>query len=182
MHAVRQPGGVPLTSAHERELSFERFVAASHERAVRLAWRLTGAGKGVAEDLVQEALIAAYEKLGSLRDPAALEGWFYRILARRASNHRRWAAVRHRFAQTVVPERATAPVVPEPGLRVRIDQAMAHLSETQRAVFILVYLEGFTLDETARILGKAPGTVRTHLHRALQTLRRELAEVMDELR
>ncbi|KIG16477.1 hypothetical protein DB30_04390 [Enhygromyxa salina] len=58
---------------------------------------------------------------------------------------------------------------------------MDQLSEAQRAVFVLVYLEGFTLDQAAEMLDKAPGTVRTHLHRALKTLRSELAEVMAEL-
>lgn len=149
---------------------------------MRLAWRLTGADRSVAEELAQEAFLVAHRKLSSLRDLAALEGWFFRILARRAANHRRWVAVRTRFARMFVPEPAAPTHVPEPTLRARIGAAMDGLSEAQRAVFVLVYLEGFTLDQTAALLGKAPGTVRTHLHRALKALRDELADVMAELR
>ncbi|WP_276204360.1 RNA polymerase sigma factor [Enhygromyxa salina] len=170
-----------MTHSDEREAAFERFVATHYDRAVRFAWRLSGAGNGVAEELAQEAFVVAYDKRLALRDPAALEGWFFRILARRAANHRRWSAVRTRFARSFVPEPSPAPNPPEPALRARIGAAMDQLSEAQRAVFVLVYLEGFTLDQAAEMLDKAPGTVRTHLHRALKTLRSELAEVMAEL-
>ena len=65
-------------------------------------------------------------------------------------------------------------------LRERIQEAMEALSDGQREVFVLVYLEGLTLDQSAEILGKAPGTVRTHLHRALKALRRDLEALRRE--
>lgn len=174
--------GVELATSQERDAAFERFVVTHHERAVRLAWRLTGGDRGAAEELAQESFVVAYKKLASLRDLDALEGWFFRIVARRSANHRRWIAVRTRVLRMFAPEPVAAMPPPEPTLRARIDAAMAGLSDAQRMVFVLVYLEGFTLDQAAGLLGRAPGTVRTHLHRALKSLRRELAEVMAELR
>ncbi len=41
----------------------------------------------------------------------------------------------------------------------------------------LVHLEGFTVNEAGEVLGKAPGTVKSHLHRALAKLRLELADL-----
>ncbi len=65
----------------------------------------------------------------------------------------------------------------DPLLRRRIGEALAALSRTQREAFVLVHLEQFTVTETAAIMGKAEGTVKSHLHRALGALRRELADL-----
>ena len=43
----------------------------------------------------------------------------------------------------------------------------------------MIHLEGFTVEETARLLGKAQGTIKSHLHRALQTLRHELNDLRE---
>jgi RNA polymerase sigma-70 factor (ECF subfamily) len=147
-----------------------------------MAWRLTGADRATAEEIAQEAFVVAQLKLETLADPEALQAWFFRILTRRAANYRRWRDVRMRFARLFVPEVPSAPAIGEPAVRVRIEQAMDRLSKGQREVFVLVYLEGFTLDQSAEFLGKAPGTVRTHLHRALKALRRDLEELMLEMR
>ncbi len=147
-----------------------------------MAWRLTGADRATAEEVAQEAFLVAYKKLETLDNPEALRAWFFRILTRRAANYRRWRGVRDRFARLFVQEVSSPPTPGEPAVRERIEQAMSGLSQGQREVFVLVYLEGFTLDQSAELLGKAPGTVRTHLHRALKALRRDLEELMLELR
>lgn len=149
-------------------------MIAHHEQAVRMAWRLTGADRATAEEVAQESFLVAHGKLATIEHPEALPAWFYRILSRRAANHRRWLGVRRRFVRLFVPEPPATPPTGDPPLRERIDEAMRALSDGQREVFVLVYLEGFTLDQSAQILGKAPGTVRTHLHRALKALRRDL--------
>jgi RNA polymerase sigma-70 factor (ECF subfamily) len=46
-------------------------------------------------------------------------------------------------------------------------------------VFVLVHLEGFTVRETAELLGRPEGTVKSHLHRALARLRQELADLRE---
>ena len=167
-----------IDGAAGREVSFEAFVAAHHARAVRMAWRLTGADEATAEEITQDAFLRAQTRRADLRDEGALRAWFYRILVRRAANYRRWAAVRRRAAEWLRWEEPRRREWSDPGL----DEAMQRLSPGQREVFTLVYLEQFTLDESAQILGKAPGTVRSHLHRALKTLRAELHPVMEELR
>jgi RNA polymerase sigma-70 factor (ECF subfamily) len=55
--------------------------------------------------------------------------------------------------------------------------ALNGLSQGQREAFVLVHLEGFTVAESAQILGKAPGTIKSHLHRAVRALRRRLEDV-----
>ena len=49
-----------------------------------------------------------------------------------------------------------------------IDEALEALTDMQREVFLGCHEQGRTLDEIARSLGIAPGTARSHLHRALR--------------
>jgi RNA polymerase sigma-70 factor (ECF subfamily) len=165
------------------EERFASFVASHRERALRLAWRLVGGDDAAAEDVTQEAFIKAYRGLRSFREEASLGTWFYRILVREASNHRRWRRVRERWLVPLTREDLVpGPEAPtEVVLRRRIARALDTLSPAQRGAFVLVHMEGFTVAEAAEVLGKAPGTVKSHLHRALVGLRRELADLhLDE--
>lgn len=164
-----------------REARFAAFVEGHRDRAVRLAWRLVGGDAGAAEDVVQDAFVRAWRALDRFRGESSLATWFYRIVVRQAANHRRWRAVRERmggWGSADAPDPAPA-AAGDPALRARIDGAVAGLSRRQREVFVLVHLEGFTLRETAAVLGRPEGTVKSHLHRALGHLRRELADLRD---
>ena len=65
-------------------------------------------------------------------------------------------------------------------LREKISAAMDQLSVQQRFVFTLVHLEGFTVAESAEAVGCATGTAKSHLHRALVQLRKQLATQAQE--
>jgi RNA polymerase sigma-70 factor (ECF subfamily) len=165
----------------DREQRFEAFVASHRDRAVRLAWRLLDGDAAAAEDVAQDAFVRAYRALPRFRGEASLATWFYRILVRRAHSHRRWRAVRERWAGPSQVE-ATDPraaALGDPLLRRRIGQALERLSRRQREVFVLVHLDGFTVREAAGILRMPTGTLKSHLHRALRGLRRELRDVPD---
>jgi RNA polymerase sigma-70 factor (ECF subfamily) len=162
--------------------AFDALVARRRDDAVRVAYRLLDGDQAGAEDVAQNAFLRAYRALPGFRGDARLDTWFYRILVREAQRHRRWRAVRHLWTRedTAVPEPVDERPAGDPGLRRRITAALARLSSAQREVFVLVHLEGFTTVEAAEILGKATGTVKSHLHRALETLRRELADLAVE--
>ena len=164
------------------DAALDALVESQYARAVGLAWRLTGADRATAEEITQDALLRCHMRIQSLRDPEKLRQWFYKILIRQAANHRRWRAVRVRLAHLVgnPVEPADASTGRDPFLRARIAQAMDTLSGGQREVFALVYLEGLTVEQTAALLNKAPGTVKSHLHRALVRLRAHLKDVMDD--
>lgn len=159
----------------ELERRFGVFVAEYRERAVGLAWRLLGGDSAAAEDVAQEAFVRAYRALGRFRGDARLSTWFYRILVNEARRHHRWRTVRLRFAGDPEPDPpAPALAGPDPALRRHIARALEALPRGQREAFVLVHLEGFTVVEAARLTGRAPGTLKSHLHRALRALRREL--------
>jgi len=166
--------------AHEREQRFFAFVEAQQERAVRLAWRLVGGDYHMAEDIAQEAFLKAYRGLHRFREDATLSTWFYSILVNEARSHRRWRALRQRWHTVPVDDDTADPdpsADPDPGLRRRLSAALNRLARGQREVFVLVYLEGFTLEQTAAQLRKSLGTVKSQLHRSLRILRAELADL-----
>jgi RNA polymerase sigma-70 factor (ECF subfamily) len=159
---------------------FSAFVDSRRDRAVRLAFRLLGGDQATAEDVAQEAFFRAYRGFSRFRGEATVDTWFYRILLREVQRHRRWQAVRRLWSGDA--EAADEPVderpESDPGLRRRIVAALGRLSRSQREVFVLVHLEGLTLTEAAATVGKAVGTVKSHLHRALESLRRDLHDLM----
>jgi RNA polymerase sigma-70 factor (ECF subfamily) len=163
----------------DREERFAAFVAAHRERAVRLAWRLVGGDAAAAEDVAQDAFVRAWRALDRFREEARLETWFYRILLRQAANHRRWRGVRERWAAPAgaAPPATAVPEEADPALRRRIAAALNGLSPRQREVFVLVHLEGFSVRECAALVGRREGTVKSHLHRALEGLRSQLADL-----
>ncbi len=170
-------------SLPEAEQQFRRLVVEHQDRALRLALRLLAGDRATAEDVVQDAFIRAQRGLGGFRGEAKLSTWFDRILIREVYRHyrrpwRRWLSE----ADPEVHARPTPPPSGDPMLRGRIEEALARLSPQQRTVFVLVHLEQRTVSETAELLGRTSGTIKSHLHRALRSLRQELADIAPETR
>lgn len=178
VHGIEDTGRAVVIDA-DRERRFASFVARHRDRAVGLAWRLLGEELGAAEDVAQEAFARAWRGLDRFREEATLSTWFYRILLREVARHRRWRWVRRRHAGPVPDEPRDPGGAPpaDPALRARVLSALGSLPRGQREAFVMVHLEGWTVRETAEVTGRAPGTIKSHLHRALRTLRAQLADL-----
>lgn len=164
---------------HELEARFAVFVAEHRVRAIGMAWRLLAGDGAAAEDVVQEAFVRAFHGLDGFRGDASLATWFYRILINEVHRYRRWRWVRDRVAGEMPrdPRDVSADSAADPLLRRRVAQALESLPRGQREAFVLVHLEGFTLREAAEIKGRALGTMKSHLHRALVAMRAALADL-----
>jgi RNA polymerase sigma factor (sigma-70 family) len=174
-------GAAMMTSSQSRSERFEAFVDAHRDFAVRIAWQLLGAHHSMAEDIAQQAFMKAWDHLPRFRDDAKLETWFNRILVNQVRSHQRWWGVRRRAATLVgihFDEPSDYPLG-DPGLQRRLASALETLSMGQREAFVLVHLQDLTVTETADITGRAPGTVKSHLHRALHKLRAELNDLWE---
>ncbi|MCE5241009.1 sigma-70 family RNA polymerase sigma factor [bacterium] len=132
----------------------------------------------LAEELAQETLLRAYQRLGSLREPAAFVGWLTAIA-------RNWALQRLRSASATeeVPLSPDEPCpIPDPGgdiaLHTDLLTALSRLPEQQRAVARLCLLEQRSVAEVAAMLGAPPEVVKGRLQRARATLRKELRHLM----
>jgi RNA polymerase sigma-70 factor (ECF subfamily) len=166
------------------EARFAAFVEEHRDRAVRLAWRLGAEDLASAEEIAQEAFLHAHAGLRRFRNEAQISTWFYRILFRQADNYRRKRERQRKWRQLfhLEPKPVATQISSEPGLGEIIAAAMEALSPGQREIFTLVYLEGFQVAEAAAITGRATGTAKSHLHRALTQLRSALGATMEEIR
>jgi RNA polymerase sigma-70 factor (ECF subfamily) len=186
--AVAHP--IDERSGIETRALFDELVREQSARAVAIAYHLVGSDRAAAEDVAQEAFLKAHAALGSFRGEAKLSTWFMRILIRQAASHRRRRWVRDKWSALwpggrdpggAVDERSPRPdAASDPGMRRRIAAALDTLPERQRVAFALVHLEGLTVNEAAQVIGCAPGTAKSHLHRALEKLRAQLADLWQE--
>ena len=131
-------------------------------------------GAGEAEDLVQDAWLAALEQPGAARNPAAWLSGVVRRLAgrRRRSGERR--ARRERTAARPEAQPAADELVAEAELSRALILAVSELEEPYRSTVLLRFYRGWTPQEMARSAGVPDATVRTRLARALAKLRERL--------
>lgn len=169
----------PRLEVVTREVAFGALVASHRARAVSLAWRLVGGDAAAAEDVAQEAFVQAWRALPSFREEAQLSTWFFRILVREANAWRRRMRLRSFWQELTGTEPAERRPTPDTGLTRRITAALDALPRGQRDAFVLVHMEGFSVTEAAAVLGSAPGTIKSHLHRALTRLRADLEDLDD---
>jgi RNA polymerase sigma-70 factor, ECF subfamily len=125
------------------------------------------------DDLVQECLTRALNKLHLWRQGTNLRGWLFTILHNQYVNEVRRSI---RSGSTVELSDATLPSRPanhDKVLELRdLDRALGQLSPEMRAVILLVGLEGMPYCDVATALGIPVGTVRSRLSRGRDALRR----------
>lgn len=135
-----------------------------HYRLVR-AVLLARLPRADAEDLAQEVFLAAWEKLGDLRDEEGFGGWVAAIARNRAASHSR-SGPRLASLPDDLPGGVRADGGPGPVLA-----AIRLLPEAYREPLLLRLVEGMSGPEIARETGLTEGSVRVNLHRGFAKLR-----------
>jgi len=127
------------------------------------------------DDLVQDVFLAAWERLGQLREPAAFGPWILTIARNRIAEH-----VRTRRPPPLALLDHDAGVAPSVGPELREAlRALQSLSPTYSEPLAMRLIEGMTGPEIADRTGLTPGSVRVTLHRGMKQLR-ELLEANDD--
>ncbi|HEX5053447.1 MAG TPA: sigma-70 family RNA polymerase sigma factor, partial [Planctomycetota bacterium] len=162
-----------------RSRADSRALASLFDRTAAELWRvarhLTG-NRHEADDLVQATYLAAIESAPRWRRELPLVPWLFGILA----NKLRMARRRARRSGTLSLQRAPTPAndpvddASHTELRELLQQRLAALPETYRAVLVLQLEHGLTAAEVAHALGRSRATVRSQLHRGLELLRGSL--------
>jgi RNA polymerase sigma-70 factor (ECF subfamily) len=139
---------------------------------------------GDADDLTQETFLRVFRKLDTLRDPANVSSWLYRIATNLVND--RFRALGRRPPDRSLSDDEGEPV-PDDATVPRLDSLLARsemsdcvqryideLSDSHRAVILLHDLEELTNPEIAALLGCSLGAVKIRLHRARGKLRAAL--------
>lgn len=130
-----------------------------------------------ADDVAQEAFVAALERLDDCREPARFSGWLVRIVRNRALH----ALEKRKLRDPHDDVEIAAPGTPgDVVLRAHLLAALAALSPTQREVVLLHDLDGWTHAEIADALGLTETNCRQHLFAARRALRAELSALAPE--
>ena len=156
--------------------AFRELVLEHSHAMFRLAWRLTS-DETAAEDIVQEAFIKAWRKIGDFRMESSFKSWLHRITVNTAMDYLRKHVRRKQF-EIETPEFETAEqagTTPDTGYQIDISTqtqaAMMDLSESERTALLLKHYEGHSINEVARIMEITTGACKQNIFRAVKKMR-----------
>ena len=156
------------------ERAYASLVARHQEFLRHFLRRLTGNDHAAADDLAQDAFIRAWQKLESYRGDAAWRSWLcgigYRLFLARARRREPLDG-----ADELLPDHEEAAPFSPPGLALDLERAIDLLSSAEKAAVTLCFQSGCSHEEAATALGIPLGTLKTHIFRAKEKLRRSLA-------
>lgn len=152
--------------------SFEAFFEAEHARLLRALYLVTG-NVQEAEEVMQDAFLAVWERWGRVGSMEAPAGYLYRTAMNRFRSRLRRAA---RVARRVVGSADGGDEFAAVEERDALARALAQLSERQRAAIVLTELLGYRSEEAGRILGVKDVTVRSLASQARASLRNHLED------
>jgi RNA polymerase sigma-70 factor (ECF subfamily) len=141
-----------------------------HDQALKTARRLSRS-QADGDDLFQEAVLRALDRLPSLRDEARFRSWFFAILLSLHRNRHRRNVWRRWLPLQEVAEPA-APLASSGQTSRRLARALATLSAAEREALILFELQGFQLEEIAQLQASSVNALKSRLSRARERLRR----------
>ena len=190
MERSRSSGLAPVvsdTGADESE-DFDSLVRLHRPRVFRFILASLR-DRETAENLTQDCFVRAYQARGQFRGASSIATWFMKIAANLVRNHessRRlkfWRRSLHSgvdmadIGNSIADRQQSAEEAALVQEQVKaIWAAAAGLSARQRTVFLLRFVEDMDLLEIADVTGMKEGTVKTHLFRALQSVRARLGE------
>ena len=148
--------------------AFEALIGPLIEPAYHVAFAVLR-DRQEAEDAVQEAALAAWRKIGELRDRSAARSWFFKIVLNRARMHRRrrWRSV-IKLPDLRMPGRWSEERAAE---HQDLRSALQKLAQNDRLLLFLHYGLDLPLEEAAPVLGLSPAGAKTRLYRILRRLR-----------
>ena len=168
-------------------VAFSRLIRAFEAQMLAVANGFTS-DPADADDIYQDAMIAAFKALPRFKLESKFGTWLYRIVVNTALSHRRklkrvWqrlAPNRSEEDGDILDEQACAQYeTPEAEvlnreLNGRINQALESLTDKERMAFVLCHQQGFKIREAAEMLSSSDNLIKVSLFRARKKLRAEL--------
>lgn len=158
-----------------------------HEDALFRHARSMGLDSDTAADMVQDALVRAWECLGECRDPSRFRIWVGRILRNLCLDHLKRASSRHNTSLDRMAEGGQAfastaqdgadDLICRQSVSSAIDDALAALPRDQAEAFVLKHVEGRSYEEMAELTQASTSALKMRVHRARDVIRTHLEGV-----
>lgn len=175
--ADRERSDEELLAAHVAgdRYAFEELFYRYHRRLYRIA-RITSRNPDDAADALQDAMLKAHRRAPSFRYDAAVSSWLHRIVVNACLDR-----LRRNKTRAVEALSDELGHIGDPAARVDtaivVERALMRLPVEQRAAVVAVDMQGYSVAETARMLGVPEGTVKSRCSRA----RAKLADALEHL-
>ncbi len=156
-------------------LSFEELFRDQYPHLVAFGVSMTGSVE-VSRDLAQETMARAHQRWATVTESDVPEAWLHRVMKNLLVDHLRRRHVESNALTRLAsrPESASASHGDS-----RLADLLSVLPERQRLVAALVYGADLSIDDVARALGVAPGTVKATLWQARRSIRRHLEQEVE---
>ena len=162
-------------------MAFEQLYRGHRDRIYALCWRMCGGDKALAEDMLQDAFVRAWNKLSLFRGDSKFGTWLHRLTVNvvlsdrriRVKRLQRERAMVDSVERTLAGERDVSA-----GLRKDLEYAIAKLPERARTVLVLYDIEGYRHREISEMTGMAVGSSKAQLHRARKLVRAALKDTV----
>ena len=146
-----------------------------HGSAVRSLIRRMGAQPALADDIAQDAFLAAFERIAEFRGEGTFQGWVKRIAARLYVKRWRREAVGGQAAEALDTDDNVQVTQSRLAASIDLDQALASLNSIERLCVSLCYGAGLSHSDAAETLSLPLGTVKSHVKRGLEKLKGRMA-------
>lgn len=157
--------------------AYESLYRLNRDRIYGLLWRMSGGHHALAEDLLQEAFVRAWQKLDMFRGDSRFGTWLHRLAVNVALSDRR-TRLRKTGREVALDENVNRKIVGSKDVRadrqLDLERSIANLPERARTVLVLYDIEGYRHQEISDMTGMAVGSSKAQLHRARKLLRKEL--------
>ena len=154
---------------------FDRYHGPLYRYLVR-----RGLPEAIAEDILQDAFMAVWERREQIDPARSLRGYLYKTCHNRAVNHyrdhRKFAIGHDQPELAIVPAQDSDLFLSE--LNDALDKAVAALPERRRAVFEMCFINGLTYREAAEALRISVKTVENQMGHALKTIRSSIEHLL----
>ena len=155
------------------KVAYAQIATAIADRFLAVARRILR-DHGLAEDATQQALLAVWQDLPQLRDPARFDAWSYRLLVpachAEGARERRWATNIRLLPQLDGTADDAGSVID----RDQLERGFQRLSLDHRSIVVLHHFLDLPLDQVAEICAIPVGTAHSRLHHAMRALRAAL--------
>jgi RNA polymerase sigma-70 factor (ECF subfamily) len=164
--------------------AFAQLVDRFHSDVFRMVYYRIRS-RSDAEDIAQDVLLKAFQKIATVKEPARFRGWLFSIALNRIRDFQRKKRFRSLFkaeeeniesrpaVETESDEPEALEYVFKEDFWRQIRRMLDKLSKMEREVFLLRFFDHLNLNEIAGVMKKNESTIKTHLYRALAKFRKE---------